>query len=139
MIFTEADVARLYGRRIFCVAENVSGTIVWRNKPAAKVTFFLSRAEYGHEAYTTLVKNIVQALSIPTEAVGFGMVEGVPPLDAFFQMPTPFGLVFGILTPGEYVRDGRELYVVPSVRDMTQDRKHKLAAWNAMKKFKDRL
>ena len=139
MILTESDVARLYGRKIFRIAEDEGGTIAWRNKDAGKVTFFLSRAEYTNEAYTKLVKSIVDALAIPVEAVGFGMVDGKPALDDFFLMPTTFGLVFGVHFPGEHFRDGKELYVVPSVRDMTQERKYKVEAWNAMKKFKDRL
>ncbi len=139
MILTEADVARLYGKKIFRIVDDEGGTITWRNKPAGKVTFFLSRAEYTNEAYTKLVKSVVDALGIAPDAVGFGMVDGKPPLEAFFQMPTIFGLVFGIHFPGEHMLDGKEIYVVPSVSDMTRERKYKFEAWEAMKKFKDRL
>jgi hypothetical protein len=143
MTFSASDVARIYGKKIFFVENDEHARIVWRPKPDAKVTFFLSRAEYTNEPFMKLVKSIVDALQIPATAVGFGMVEGKPSLDDFFRQPTRFGLVFGILPESEHVRDDhdgqKELYVVPSVREMTQNRDCKIRAWNAMKKFKDRL
>jgi len=114
--------------------------VKWMNKPQGKITFFIDKDEMKDKNLTELLKKIVIALKIPTEYVSFASINGHFKPSVFRFMQTSIGLVFGNFLAAEPGKHGdKDIYVVPSLTEMTQDESFKRTAWNTMKTFLPQL
>ncbi len=121
---------------------DISEPINWKNKPTGKITFLLEETEYKNKELTNLLKNIVIALKVPFENVSFGMIKRGFREENLKQMQTPIGLIFGkFLFPWKekVIIDGKEIYSVASLMEMTVNKKNKKIAWDLMQTFLDKI
>lgn len=73
--------------------------ITWKLRAGAKVVFVMKGDEFRNKALTEFLKNQVVAALLKTEWVGFGVAENDDP--DWSDIPTPFGIGFGVRAKGE--------------------------------------
>ncbi|MCS6905218.1 MAG: hypothetical protein RML72_01025 [Bacteroidia bacterium] len=143
------DIIHLYGPKLYWI-ETPSQlhkqtsfdekALIWKTKPNGKITVILAEPEFKDKSLTNLLKNIVQALKIPFEAVNFGVITKAISLANLETMPTEQGIIFGndfISTnsnPLKYAN--RTIYVVPKLSQMINNQEMKKIAWNTLKELK---
>lgn len=112
MEFTRDDIQRLYGRVFFMLPEAeapareavlppadpawLSGgpAVNWKMKPQARLALILSQAEFNDRTLTGQLKKWVEAAQVPTDLIGFGVVDSAGlPVDVR-KMPVNTGILF---------------------------------------------
>lgn len=117
---TPADVARIYGKRLFAIPskgpqEVVNATVLpekvaapvakpiekepslpaftWKGKPTQRVVFIMNQEEFTDRELTELLKKIVRSIKLPLEEAGFGIVNRKPVEEDFADIPVRFAVV----------------------------------------------
>lgn len=151
-VLTPGSLARLYGKRLFlhpadypvlfgrAAVPAARAAIGWRTKPSARLTIVLSAEELANQELTSLLRNIVQAIGIPFDAVAFGKLAGPVGLQDFDTMPTAYGVLFGkqwLSTPANpAATQDKHIYIIPGLAEMAGSQGLKREAWNTLKQLK---
>ena len=141
---------RLYDGTFFLLARDYpelqrqrGPAVRWKTKPDARLMLMMAPGEMKDTRLTDLLKRIVQALEIPFEYCGFGMVQA--PLQAadLAEMPTQRGVLFGRQyypgAEGLVQEEDKQLYVVPALYEMIDNKANKKLAWQALETLKNDL
>ncbi len=117
--------------------------IQWRTKPAAKMMFIMQQVELKDPVLSDLLKKIVEAIGIPFEAAGFGIIDGPVNLAEFESMPNRYGVVFdGDLwrSPNMATTFGdKEVFFSMRLAYLQNDAESKRQLWDYLKNLKQLL
>lgn len=117
--------------------------IQWKSKPTAKMMFILQQVEFKDPILVEFLKKIVEALGIPFEAAGFGVISGPVHLSEFEGMPIRYGVVFDgdlWMSPNMATTFGdKEVFFSMRLAYLQNDPESKRQLWGYLKNLKDML
>ncbi|MEM7372954.1 MAG: hypothetical protein AAF587_30310 [Bacteroidota bacterium] len=159
MDFSNQDIIRLYGTRLYLVPDieadiveeevaqiepsppdysllEKGPKVVWKLKPQAQLAFVLPEAEFGNRALTKILRDAVDAAGFDLSKIGFGVLPGSGEGWDFADMPVDLALVcqdFGQGWKSPIQWQGKRLYFSPSLTHVQQATDHKTALNQALK------
>ena len=117
--------------------------IQWKGKPTAKMMFILQQVEFKDPVLVEFLKKIVEALGIPFEAAGFGVISGPVHLSEFEGMPIRYGVVFDgdlWMSPNMATTFGdKEVFFSMRLAYLQNDPESKRQLWGYLKNLKEML
>jgi hypothetical protein len=117
--------------------------IQWKGKPTAKMMFILQQVEFKDPVLVEFLKKIVEALGIPFDAAGFGVISGPVHLSEFEAMPIRYGVVFDgdlWMSPNMATSFGdNEVFFSMRLAYLQNDPESKRQLWGYLKNLKDML
>jgi hypothetical protein len=117
--------------------------ITWRTKPNSKMLFILQQSELKDPILTDFLKKIVEAIGIPFDTAGFGIVNGPVNLREFEEMPNRYGVVFdGDLWMHPNVAStfgDKEVFFTSRLAFLQNDADAKRQLWGYLKNLKEML
>lgn len=117
--------------------------IQWRAKPTSKMMFILQQAELKDPILTEFLKKIVEAIGIPFDSAGFGIINGPVNLAEFEQMPNRYGVVFDgdlWMSPNVATTFGdKEVFFSMRLAYLQNDADSKRELWGYLKNLKEML
>jgi hypothetical protein len=115
--------------------------IQWRTKAASRMLFILQHTELKDPNLTDFLKKIVEAVGIPFENAGFGIIQGPVNLREFEQMPNRYGVVFDgdlWMEPNAMTQFGEnEVFFTSRLAYLQNDPESKRQLWNYLKNLKE--
>jgi hypothetical protein len=115
--------------------------INWRPKPASRMLFILQQTELKDPILTDFLRKIVEAVGIPFDNAGFGIIQGPVNLREFEQMPNRYGVVFDgdlWMEPNALTNFGdNEVFFTSRLAYLQNDKESKQHLWNYLKNLKE--
>ncbi len=138
-----SSIRRLYGPRLYLLREEANedtsqimpppglfiegDAIDWKMKPDSQLSLILKHSEFSHKELIPLLKSMVLKAQIPTDLIGFGVFSESSTRISLKDMPTPSGVLFGPpgeRLPGSLRVEDRDLFVLPSLQDISEQLDH---------------